>query len=61
LVEEEISLAGSILRKSHRHSGQRVATENTMWPKATQFVFIQVLMAKLLISLEAAYPYVHSR
>jgi len=30
LADEEISLAGNILRKSHRHSGQRVATENTM-------------------------------
>lgn len=30
LPDEEISLTGSILRKSHRQSGQRVATEKTM-------------------------------
>lgn len=55
LVEEEISLAGSILRKSHRHSGQRVATEKTMWPKATHFAFMQVLIARLPISMEAPH------
>jgi hypothetical protein len=30
LADDEISLAGSILRKSQRQSGQRVATEKTM-------------------------------
>ena len=44
---EETSLAGSILRKSHRQSGHRVATEKTRWPKAMHFAFVQVLIAKL--------------
>lgn len=30
--------------KSHRHSGQRVATEYTIRPKATHLVFTQTLM-----------------
>lgn len=47
-AEDEISLAGSIFRKSHRQSGQRVATENTMCPKPTHFALVHVLMRTLL-------------
>ena len=47
-VEEEISLTGSIFRKSHRQSGQRVATENTMCPKPTHFALVHVLISRLL-------------
>jgi hypothetical protein len=31
-----------------------VATEKTMWPKATHFAFVQDLIAKLPVSLEGA-------
>jgi hypothetical protein len=39
-----VSLAGSAFFKSHRHKGQRVATENTMRPKATHSLLGQTLI-----------------
>lgn len=38
-----VSLAGRAFFKSHRHNGQRVATEYTMWPKALHSLLGQAL------------------
>ena len=42
-----VSLAGSAFFKSHLHRGQRVATENTMRPKATHPLLGQTLILDL--------------
>jgi hypothetical protein len=39
-----VSLAGRAFFKSHRHKGQRVATEYTMWPNALHSVLGQALI-----------------
>jgi hypothetical protein len=41
----DVSLAGSAIFRSHRHNGQRVASEYTICPKATHSVFVQVLIS----------------
>ncbi len=43
--EGTVSLAGRAFFKSHRHKGQRVATEYTMWPKALHSVLAQARIA----------------
>jgi hypothetical protein len=46
-AEGGVSLAGKTLFRSHRHKGQRVATEYTMWPKPTQLLLRHALILKL--------------
>lgn len=43
---EFVSLAGSVGFRSHLHSGQRVATEYTIRPKATHLVLVQALIVE---------------
>jgi len=46
-AEGGVSLAGQTLFRSHRHKGQRVATEYTMWAKPTQLLLMHALILKL--------------
>ena len=49
-----VSLAGSAFFKSHLHSGQRVATENTMRPKATHSLLEQTLILDLHAAISSS-------
>jgi hypothetical protein len=55
--EAVTSRTGRLIFRSHLQNGQRVATEYTIRPKATQLVFLQALITNLQISLAAPLPY----